>query len=381
MKETIIITICGNRMNHDASSTPGRPLFQKRKKPTAKFLIMLSAAFLAVAAAVGFPVFNRAPYRGQLSDHFDGKSFFNAEPDHTSADMVKWLWQMNTVDWPEWVDDPRQPQPTAFVRGEDLKITYINHATMLIQTDSLNILTDPIWSERASPVSWAGTKRVRAPGIGIEDLPKIDIILISHDHYDHLDLPTLKRLSQLHHPQILAGLGVRLLLASEGIPAVTEMDWWQEYAVPTNGVTITFVPARHNSGRSMWGSNRTLWGGFVIEGSGGKIYFAGDTASGRFLQSIKDRFGGFRLAILPIGNYEKRWFMKSQHMNPDDAVSAHKLLNVRQSVGMHYATFLEHPEQTIDAHEQDLRAALDQRGVDESQFWILGFGEGRFVPD
>jgi L-ascorbate metabolism protein UlaG (beta-lactamase superfamily) len=335
---------------------------------------------VAVVVIVGMLTSTRAIYQGEPSDHFDGVYFFNPEPEHTFAAMVKWLWQMKTIDWPEWVDDPPQPKPPAFVRGADLRITYINQATVLIQTDSLNILTDPIWSQRASPVSWAGTKRVRAPGISLEDLPKIDVILISHDHYDHLDLPTLHRLSQLHHPRILAGLGVKSLLDAEGISAVTEMDWWQEYAAPTRSVTITFVPARHNSGRSMWGANRTLWGGFVIEGSGGKIYFAGDTAYGSFLKKIKDKFGAFRLAILPIGNYERRWFMQSQHMNPDDAVLVHRLLNVTQSVGIHYATFLEHPEQTIDAHEIDLRTALTQRDMPASAFWILGFGEGRSVP-
>jgi L-ascorbate metabolism protein UlaG (beta-lactamase superfamily) len=335
---------------------------------------------LFIAGIVAFIFLSPASsYQGPPSDHFDGKTFFNEEPDHTFTDMVKWLWEMNTVDWPTWVNDPPQPKPVAFVNGNDLKFTYINHATTLIQMDSLNILTDPIWSMRASPVSWIGTKRVRAPGVKLEDLPKIDVILISHDHYDHLDLPTLKQLVKIHNPLILVGLGVKPLLVDEGITNVIEMDWWQNQTLHPANVKITFVPARHTSGRSMWGGNQTLWGGFVIEGSGGRVFFAGDTGYGNFLQAIKERFDNFRLTILPIGNYEKRWFMKSQHMNPEDAVRVHKLLNSGQSVGIHYATFLEHAEQTIDAHQLDLADALKDNGLNDSTFWVLKFGEGKYV--
>ena len=344
----------------------------------AAILAVLALSAILLMIVVYSPV---ASYAGPPSDHFDGNCFFNDEPEHTFSDMIKWLWEMKTVDWPKWVEDPPQPAPAAFVGGKEIKITYVNHATMLIQTDSVNILTDPIWSERASPVSWIGTKRVRAPGIRMEDLPKIDAILISHDHYDHLDLPTVRRLCQEYRPQILVGLGLKGLLTSEGISNVVEMDWWEEQALRSGELKITFVPALHTSGRFPLGGDRTLWGGFVIEGPGGRIYYAGDTGYGRFLLSIRERFPSFRLTIFPVGNYEKRWFMKSQHMNPDDAVMAHRLLNSGQSVGMHFGTFLEHPEQTINAHEKDLRTALEKYNLPESDFWILGFGEGRFVSD
>lgn len=160
------------------------------------------------------------------------------------------------------------------------------------------------------------------------------------------------------------------------------MDWWQEYTVRSPDVKLTFVPARHNSGRSLLGDNRTLWGGFVIEGITGKVYFAGDTGyDDDFLEEIKNRFGIFRLTVLPIGSYEKRWFMQTQHMNPDDAVKVHRLLSSRQSVGIHFGTFKEHPEQSIDAHEKDLVSALDKYKVEPSAFWVLQFGEGRYVPE
>ena len=318
-------------------------------------------------------------YQGPPSDHFDGSRFFNKEPDNTFFDHIKWLWEMDTVEWPEWIDDPPQPPPIAHVKENELRITFINHATVLIQMDGVNILTDPIWSEHVGLLSWVGPKRVRVPGVRIEDLPNIDIILLSHDHYDHLDLPTLKELFENHQPVVLVGLGVKRRLESIKRNGIIELDWWQEYSYST-GAKVTFVPSRHNSGRGLFDKNKTLWGGFVVKGSAGDVLFMGDTAYGSFLKEIKKKFSHFRLAILPIGSYEKRWFMKTQHMNPDDAVRVHKMLKIAKSVGIHFGTFEEHPEQTIDAHEKDLKVALEKHNVPESEFWVLKFGEGREVP-
>ncbi|UCD84646.1 MAG: MBL fold metallo-hydrolase [Deltaproteobacteria bacterium] len=321
-----------------------------------------------------------AAYEGPSSDHFDGSKFFNNESDHTFLDMIKWLWQMEIVEWPEWIEDPPQPKPLERIEKGGLRLTYVNHATVLIQIDGLNILTDPIWSFRAGPSLWLGTKRVRAPGVRMDELPSIHYILISHDHYDHLDLPTLRKIANSHHPIILAGLGTKSLLAESGIDNIIEMDWWQSYTAEDAGVKFTCVPARHGSGRWPFRENKTIWVGFIIEDlMGQQIYFAGDTAFGKFLNSIAERFGNIRLAILPIGNYEKRWFMKTQHMNPDDAVRAHILLGASQSVGIHFGTFAEHPEQAIDAHEKDLAEALEKYDIPPSRFWILKFGEGRDI--
>jgi L-ascorbate metabolism protein UlaG (beta-lactamase superfamily) len=330
-------------------------------------LLILSAFFIA-----GFSYWN-----GPQSDHFNGERFFNKEPDNTFSDHLKWLWEMKTTPWPDWIDDPRQPKPPACVKDKNvLRVTYINHATVLIQTNGVNILTDPIFSDRAGPVSWMGSKRIRAPGVKIDDLPKIDVILLSHDHYDHLDIPTLKKITATSHPVILCGLGVTERLDSLKYDDINQLDWWQEYMFsPT--VKITFVPALHSSGRGFSDTDKTLWGGFVIEAPAGNILFAGDTGFGDFFGDIHRRFGSFELLILPIGNYEKRWFMKSQHMNPDDAVRVHKMLFASKSMGIHYATFNEHPEQSVDAHEKDLKAALKKYRVPENDFWILKFGEGR----
>ncbi|MFH1335415.1 MAG: MBL fold metallo-hydrolase [Candidatus Zixiibacteriota bacterium] len=285
---------------------------------------------------------------------------------------------MKTVAWPDWINDPPQPPPITRAKEGELRVTYINQSTVLIQMDGINILTDPIWSKSPSPISWLGPKRVRAPGVKMEDLPEIDIILISHDHRDHLDLPTLKQLLKKHYPVILVGLGVKRELESLKYENIIELDWWEEHTYSAD-TKITFVPARHGSGRGLFDGNKTLWGGFVIEGPAGRLLVMGDTAWGGFLQKIKERYNHFRLAILPIGNYERRWFMQSQHLNPDDAVMVHKMLNVDQSVGIHFGTFKEHAEQNIDAHVKDLKTAMEKYKVPEEKFWILKFGEGRDV--
>jgi L-ascorbate metabolism protein UlaG (beta-lactamase superfamily) len=314
------------------------------------------------------------------SDHCDGSRFFNDAPGHSFSDEIKWIWEMKTVSWPEKVVDPQQPKPPSSVSEGKLRVTYINQATILIQMDGKNILTDPIFSDRAGPLSFLGSKRVRKPGVSIDDLPKIDIILISHNHYDHLDLPSLKIIAKRDKPIIMTGLGVKDIFAGEIFSEIIELDWWQEYTPHACAFKFIFVPAFHNSGRGLFDGDKTLWGGFVIEGKHGRIYFAGDTAYGSFFQKLHERFPEFRLTIFPIGSYEKRWIMKTQHMNPDDAVKAHLLLNSKQSIGMHYATFLEHPEQTIDQHETDLSEALIDHSLLQSNFIILGFGEGVNVP-
>jgi L-ascorbate metabolism protein UlaG (beta-lactamase superfamily) len=362
----------------------GRGRKDKGKSMARIISLIFLLPVLILGAKVGFgsvsaewPLINAPTLR--KSDHFDGQCFFNKEPDHTFGDMLKWLWEMERVDWPKWIEDPPHPKPRLLVKEGKLRVTYVNHGTILIQMDGLNILTDPIWSRYAGPFSWFSPKRVRAPGVKFEDLPQIDIILISHDHYDHLDLPTLKKLVERDRPKVITGLGVRRHLKPELFEKVYEMDWWQEYIHKPSNLKIIFVPALHQSGRSPFQNNRTLWGGFVIEGKAGRVFFAGDTGFGAFLNDIKRRFPSFRLTIFPIGSYEKRWFMKNQHLNPDDAVRAHLLLDSEQSLGMHFATFREHPEQAIDAHEKDLAKVLKRNGLSPERFWILKFGEGRNV--
>ena len=218
-----------------------------------------------------------------------------------------------------------------------LRVTLINHSTVLLQQSSSHILTDPIWSERASPLAAIGPRRRRAPGVRWENLPRIDIVLLSHNHYDHLDLATLRRLADLGQSQFIVPAGVARLLRSQNIGPVVELDWGE--SLPLCQAIIHAVPALHFSARGIFDRNLTLWCGYVVESADCIIYFAGDTGFGDHFATIRERFGAPRLALLPIGAYEPRWFMSPVHMAPDEAVRAHEILAARTSIAIHHGTF------------------------------------------
>ncbi len=286
--------------------------------------------------------------------------------------VLKWLLNRKRERWPKWIDSKPGPAPIARVDNE-LRVTFVNHSTFLIQVDGINILTDPIWSDRAGPLSFIGAKRIRAPGLNFEDLPFIDVVLVSHNHYDHMDIPTLKRLEEKFSPVIVVGLRNKKFLKKHGLGRVEELDWWESTSIP-NQKKLFFVPAEHFSGRVPWNINKSLWGGFVIESSLGNIYFAGDTGFGNFFEQIHERFPDIRLALLPIGAYEPRWFMSPVHLNPDDAVQAHKILKPKLSIGIHLGTF-QLSDEGINAPSQQLKAALKAHGVEPEEFIILDIGE------
>lgn len=314
-------------------------------------------------------------YHGPKSDHFDGDVFHNPDPFHHGlADVIKWQRNAQPGYWREWVAEPPGPKPPE--RVDDLRITFVNHATTLIQISGLSILTDPMWSERCSPVSFAGPKRHRAPGIRLEDLPPIDVVLVSHNHYDHLDLPTLHALWERDHPLIVTPLGNSALMRRAGIYGARDLDWWQTTKV-REGVTVTVVPSQHFCARAISDRNRTLWGGFVVSAPAGNVYFAGDTGWGDHFAAIAKRFPSIRLALLPIGAFLPRWFMKVVHISPDEAVKVHHVLNASTSMAVHFGTFNLGDDGETEPVE-DLRAAIAANG--NPRFWILGFGEGRDVP-
>jgi L-ascorbate metabolism protein UlaG (beta-lactamase superfamily) len=358
-------------------SPPGRFLSYDAAAGDAELNMMRRALLLLLAALPGC-LFSAPRYKGPASDHFDGREFFN-EPRNPNGvgELLRWMTHRERAPWPSWIDAEPGPPPPKRVEGGDLRVTFINHATVLIQMDGLNILTDPIWSTRASPVPFAGPKRRRGPGLRFEDLPPIDVVLISHNHYDHLDMPTLRRLEARFAPTILFGLGNSALLAAKGLSGGYDLDWWQRVTLP-GGVKITFVPSKHFSTRGAADSDATLWGSFVIEGAAGKVYFAGDTAFGPHFEEIAKTFGAFRLAVLPIGAFRPRWFMKHVHVSPEEAVAAQEILGAETAVGMHFGTFPladDGPDEPID----ELKKALAARPRPLS-FWVLGFGEGRDVP-
>jgi L-ascorbate metabolism protein UlaG (beta-lactamase superfamily) len=223
------------------------------------------------------------------------------------------------------------------VGGNELRVTLINHSTLLLQQSGSHILTDPIWSERASPLTSIGPRRRRKPGVRWEDLPRIDTVLLSHNHYDHLDLATLRRLASRGQSQFIVPAGVARLLRYQNIGPVHELDWGE--SLPLSRATIHSVPALHFSARGIFDRNRTLWCGYVIEAADRIVYFAGDTAFGDHFARIRERFGAPRLALLPIGAYEPRWFMSPIHMGPVDAVKAHRILGAMTSIAIHHGTF------------------------------------------
>lgn len=333
------------------------------------------AAFCLIAVAVTLiGCFGAPRYRGPVSDHFDGERFKNAGPfeERNFGDVLKWRLSKRPVSkWPEWVEIAQQPAPPPVV-ARGVRITMINHATVLIQTEGINVLTDPVWSERVGPVSWLGPKRHKAPGVAFEALPKIDAVVISHNHYDHLDLPTIARIAARDRPVIMAGLGTAALFEEHAIPGAVDLDWWQSRTIGT--ATITFAPAQHWSTRGVSDRNVNLWGSWFIAARAGDVYFAGDTGDGPHFAQIRERLGAPAIALLPIGAYLPRWFMRPQHIDPREAVAAHRTLGARHSVAIHWGTFNQ-ADDGIHQPALELIDVLRSEQLPISAFRLLENGE------
>jgi L-ascorbate metabolism protein UlaG (beta-lactamase superfamily) len=307
----------------------------------------------------------------ERSDHFDGARFFNPDgiaPQPFTA-VPRMLLEPRTR-WPSRIDEPaRRPPP---LDASDAVVTFIGHATFLIQTAAGNILTDPMYSQRAGPFNLMGPRRVRQPAVRFDDLPPIAIVLLSHNHYDHCDLRTLGMLAERFDPLVVTPLRNGALVRSSGIRRVEELDWWQD--AKSSALPITLTPAHHFSARSPLDRNRALWGGFMLMAAGTRIFFAGDSAYAPFFRDIRERLGPIDLALLPIGAYEPRWFMQAVHMNPAEAVQAHLDLDASESVGMHFGTF----QMTIEGIDEPVRAleeARRARNIPPARFRTIGFGE------
>jgi L-ascorbate metabolism protein UlaG (beta-lactamase superfamily) len=306
--------------------------------------------------------------------HFDGKRFYN--PDAPQArgllDVLRWKLTTRPEPSPSFITDVEQSIPPRRVEGSGLRTTLVNHSTVLLQQRGSNILTDPIWSERASPLLWIGPRRRRKPGVSWEDLPPIDAVLISHNHYDHLDLPTLRLLAARGDSTFIVPARGARLLRFENIGPVHELDWGESLSLP--GFTIHCVPALHWSSRGIYDRNKTLWCGYVIECSERRVYFAGDTAFGRHFALIREKFGSPRLALLPIGAYQPRWFMSRIHMAPEEAVRAHAILAAETSIAIHHGTF-RLADDGIDTPKQQLIACARHES-----FLVLKNGQFADIP-
>ncbi len=270
-----------------------------------------------------------------------------------------------------------EPFPERVGPGE-LQVTFVNHSTVLIQMDGFNVLTDPVWSERIGPGTTFDLRRSRPPGVRLADLPPIDLVLTSHNHYDHLDLPTLKRLYQVHRPEFFLGLGDAHRLHQRGIGPARELDWWRRRST-RGGLEVVGVPAQHFSNRGLCDRNQSLWLGYILRSSAGNVYFAGDTGWAPHFEQIGRRLAPIRLALLPIGAPEPRWFMQPVHTDAYDVVRAHRKLAAATSVAIHHGTF----QQGDDGELQPvalLAAAIHAAGEPVPRFWVLENGESRRVP-
>jgi L-ascorbate metabolism protein UlaG (beta-lactamase superfamily) len=310
------------------------------------------------------------------SDHFDGRQFFNpVGPAGQPFTAVPRMLREPRTRWPARVDVVPQRPPA--LDGALAVITFIGHSTFLIQTAAGNILTDPMFSQRAGPLNLLGPRRVRQPAVRFEDLPPISTVLLSHNHYDHCDRWTLGMLAKRCDPIVVTPLGNERLVTSTGIKRVEALDWWQQAGSAPFPITLT--PARHFSARTPFDRNRALWGGFIVAVGQARIFFAGDSAYAPLFREIRRRLGPIDLALLPIGAYEPRWFMQAVHMNPAEAVQAHLDLEASQSIGMHFGTF-QLTTEGIDDPLRALEEARRARDVASASFRTLDFGESTRLP-
>jgi L-ascorbate metabolism protein UlaG (beta-lactamase superfamily) len=349
-----------------------------RRSRRALFAASLTGAAGAALVAAGCCL--SAPrWRGPVSSNFDGKRFRSIEPlDNSFAEFLRWIAHRQRGPWRDFTETPPGSRPAERVAEGALRVTFVNHSTVLLQMDGANILTDPVWSERVSPVSWAGPRRHRPPGLRFADLPPIDAVLVSHNHYDHMDLAALRNLAAAHHPDIFVGLGNAAFLERRRIGPARDLDWWESSALAP-GITVTAVPARHFSSRSPFDRDRTLWCGFVVTGPSGSVYFAGDTGWGSHFAAIKERFPRLRLALLPIGAYRPRGFMAPAHIDPEEAVCAHEVLGAATSVAIHFGTFAQADDGEREPIEA-LREALARRPEPRPRFLLLDNGASASIP-
>ncbi len=355
-----------------------------QKKFRFYFLIGVTGCVLALSSC------GHAPF--PESDHYQNGRFENLG--HVGGGksfwaVLRWKLAFSGEEWPEMVLDNVTPDFTQKPGLGRAYVTLINHATELLQFEGLTVLTDPVFSERVSPFSWIGPKRHRLPGATIAELPKVDVVVVSHNHYDHMDLASLLELERKDHPKFIVPLGNKKVLTEAGLTDVVELDWWQEVKLGSRGgdesgsgnesgtiagegtrkrpATISLVPMQHWSRRGLGDTNEALWGGYVIQASGLKVLFAGDTGYGEQFKLIEQKFGSMDLSLLPIGAYEPRWFMKAQHMNPEDSVRAHLDLKSRRSIGMHFGTF-QLTDERIEEPVTALRENLVKAKIPENLF-------------
>lgn len=322
-------------------------------------------------------------YKGPKSDHYNGVNFFNPEgvAPRKLSEVLKWQLAGGKAKWPQEYPSPfDKAKPDARIEDDDIKITMIGHATLLVQVAGLNFITDPVFVERASPVQFAGPKRVNPPGVRFEDLPPIDYVLLSHNHYDHLDLASLDRLVKEHNAEIICPLGNDAIVAKKNDQARFITGDWGDVRALKNKCQVHFEPAHHWSARGVKDRRMALWAAFVLETPQGKIYHVGDTGfhDGINYKALAEKHGEMRASILPIGAYEPRWFMKGQHQNPDEAVQGHLFCKSQITIAHHWGTF-QLTNEAIEAPLEALAKAKEKHGLADEAFVVLRPGEAASV--
>lgn len=298
------------------------------------------------------------------------------------AGLLRWKLTSRPQPWPAAVPEvPPQPGPAPLPPG-GLRATFVGQSTFLLQFAGLNVLTDPVWSDRVGPWNLVGPRRRRPPGLALERLPRIDLVLVSHNHYDHLDVATLARLQRRWDPLLITTLGNERFLRRKGFRKVLELDWWQERVETLPGgevMAVQALPAQHFSSRHLFDRDRTLWAGFAVRAAGRSVYFVGDSGYGEHFAAIGRHLKSPDLALIPIGAYEPRWFMRRAHVNPQEAVRIHLEVRPRLSLAMHFGTFQLTDEGMADPALQ-LQEALRAQGVSEDRFQVPRFGVSVEVP-
>lgn len=314
-------------------------------------------------------------YQGPPSDHFDGQRFHlpGHVKDRRQRDLLRWYLVRRKARWPKHAPSPFADVPPPRVAG--LRVALAGHASVLIQVAGLNILIDPVWSDRASPLTWAGPRRVNPPGIAWSALPPIDVVLVTHNHYDHLDLATLARLRARQNLRVIAPLGNDAII-NPAIDGGTEVLDWGESRALSPDVTVHLRPAAHWSARGLRDRRMALWGAYTLTTTAGVIHHIGDTSygDGSTFRAIRAEFGPPRLALLPIGAYAPRWFMRNAHMDPSEAVQAMTDLGATQALGHHWGTF-QLTDEPLDEPPALLAAALAEHNIAPSRFPALRPGE------
>jgi N-acyl-phosphatidylethanolamine-hydrolysing phospholipase D len=343
----------------------------------------LRLAVLLLVLIPGCAALPSEPVPGRPAHHAAG-GYRNVNPDFRRADgwtrftfLVRRTWQSLVAS--RTFDTPRDGAEglaagRALGIGAGPTVTWIGHSTLLLRFDGLTILTDPNWSERASPLSWAGPKRLVPPGLAFEALPRVDVVVISHDHYDHLDLATVKRLAAEHDPLFVVPLGLKAWFAERGMTRVEERDWWER--VEHRGVTFVCTPAQHFAQRTPWDGNRRLWATWAVIGPSRRFYFTGDTGYFDAFKEVGARLGPFDLAAVAIGAYLPPAMMRWVHTTPEEAVQVAEDVGARVMVGVHWGTF-DLADEPLGEPPERMRAESARRGIGPDRAWILRIGETR----